>query len=150
MFGCFRKGEANDPDVYVAAITATLARYSEEIITAVTHPTKGLPIEMDWLPSVRQVYQACEVLNQSANAAAKRRRDLDEQLADRKRFDAIDDDERARVSKSIAELAADLKRRLDQANGASERVAELTKQNISIGSGELAAVMTAKGWVKHD
>jgi hypothetical protein len=106
MFGCFRKGEANDPDVYVAAITATLARFPENIITAVTHPAKGLSIEQDWLPSVRQVYQACEVLNQSACAAAKRARDLEQQLADRKRCDAIDDDERAKVAKALAELAA--------------------------------------------
>jgi hypothetical protein len=143
MFGCFRKGEANDPDVYVAAITATLARYSEDIITAVTHPTKGLPIELDWLPSVRQVYQACEVLNQSANAAAKRRRDIDELLAERKRDDAIDDDERARVGKAMAELAASL-----NSGSGSERIVEQDRQNIWTGSADLTAVMVAKGWVQ--
>jgi hypothetical protein len=44
LLGCYRTGEANDPETYVAAITATLARYSEAIITEVTHPATGLPV----------------------------------------------------------------------------------------------------------
>jgi hypothetical protein len=45
LLGCYRTGDANDPETYVAAITAILARYPEEVITSVTHPATGLAIE---------------------------------------------------------------------------------------------------------
>ncbi len=60
LLGCYRRGDANDPDTYVAAITATLARYPEDVIKAVTHPASGLPVQKDFLPTVREVYLACE------------------------------------------------------------------------------------------
>lgn len=63
LLGCYRKGDANDPDTYVAAITATLARYPEDIIRDVTHPASGLPIQKDFLPTVREVYLACEAID---------------------------------------------------------------------------------------
>lgn len=65
MFGCYRKGDANDPDTYVAAVTMVLARYSAEIVTAVTDPYSGLPSrksESGWtgMPDVADVKDACE------------------------------------------------------------------------------------------
>ena len=60
MLGCYRTGDANDPETYVAAITATLARYPEQVITAVTHPSTGIIVEVKWLPSVMEVREACE------------------------------------------------------------------------------------------
>jgi len=62
LLGCYRKGDANDPDTYVAAITATLARYPEDVVRDVTHPATGLPIQKDFLPTVREVYLACEAI----------------------------------------------------------------------------------------
>ena len=47
LFGSFRKGEANDPETFVAVIAATLARYPEDVITTVTHFT-GLPTQQDF------------------------------------------------------------------------------------------------------
>ncbi len=44
---------------YVAAITAILARYPEEVITSVTHPATGLPSKKGWLPTVKEVTDAC-------------------------------------------------------------------------------------------
>ena len=63
MFGCYRKGDANDPETYVAAITATLARYPEDVIISVTHPATGLPSQKSFLPTVKEVFDACEELN---------------------------------------------------------------------------------------
>lgn len=60
MFGCYRKGEANDPDIYAAAISAVLADYDMEVIRAVTDPRKGLPRRIAWLPNVKEVGDACE------------------------------------------------------------------------------------------
>lgn len=59
LLGCYRTGEANDPVTYVAAITAILAHYPEEVITAVTHPVSGLPSKKGWLPTVKEVTDAC-------------------------------------------------------------------------------------------
>lgn len=65
MFGCYRRGDANDPDTYVAAVAMVLARYSTEIIRSVTDPYSGLPgrkNESGWsgLPDVADVKEACE------------------------------------------------------------------------------------------
>ncbi len=42
MLGCYRKGDANDPDTYVAAIAAVLAMYEPEIIREATDPRTGI------------------------------------------------------------------------------------------------------------
>jgi hypothetical protein len=59
LLGCYRTGDANDPQTYVAAITAVLARFPREVITAITHPVTGLPSKKDWLPTVKEVFSAC-------------------------------------------------------------------------------------------
>jgi hypothetical protein len=59
LLGCYRTGDANDPKTYVAAITAILAHYPEEVITSVTHPVSGLPSKKGWLPTVKEVTDAC-------------------------------------------------------------------------------------------
>jgi hypothetical protein len=60
MFGCYRKGDANDPDTYTAAIAAVLAEYPAEVIKAVTDPRTGLPRKVSWLPTVKEVSDACD------------------------------------------------------------------------------------------
>lgn len=60
LLGCYRTGDANDPETYVAAITAILARYPEQVITSVTHPATGLPSKKSWLPTVKEVTDACD------------------------------------------------------------------------------------------
>lgn len=42
LFGGYRRGDANDPDMYVAAIAAVLALYDPEIIAQVTDPRTGI------------------------------------------------------------------------------------------------------------
>lgn len=106
MFGCFRKGEANDPETYVAAITSTLARYPENIIVAVTHPSSGLPVQSDFLPSVKEVFEACEARMLPQREAEARRKRVALQLAERDRADAKDE----KVAKGLADLAEHLKR----------------------------------------
>lgn len=43
----------------MAAITAVLARYPKDIVTRVTHPVTGLPHSKSWLPTVKEVTDAC-------------------------------------------------------------------------------------------
>ena len=60
MFGCYRRGDANDPDTYTAAIAAVLAEYPPEVVKAVTDPRTGLPRKVSWLPTVKEVSDACD------------------------------------------------------------------------------------------
>jgi hypothetical protein len=83
MFGCYRKGDANDPDTYVAAITATLARYPEDVIRDVTHPATGLPTKQSFLPTVKEVFDACEAIVQPKREVSARQAQLERQLAER-------------------------------------------------------------------
>jgi hypothetical protein len=83
LFGCYRKGDANDPDTYVAAITAVLSRYPHDVIRDVTHPAKGLPIRCDFLPTVKEVYDACEERVSPRREDAARKKRVEKQLAER-------------------------------------------------------------------
>ncbi len=60
MFGCYRKGDANDPDTYTAAVTLILAEYDPEVIRRVTDPRTGLPRKMKWMPNPAEVAEACD------------------------------------------------------------------------------------------
>ena len=64
LFGCYRKGDANDPEMYTAAITAILAEYAEEVIQHVTDPRTGLARKTNWLPTVAEVDLACMAQSQ--------------------------------------------------------------------------------------
>lgn len=59
MFGCYRKADANDPDIYVAAITAILAEYEPEIIRIVTDPREGIARKSKWMPSISELDEEC-------------------------------------------------------------------------------------------
>jgi hypothetical protein len=59
LFGCYRRGDANDPETYSAAVTAVLTRYPQHVVEYVTDPRTGIPSDAQWLPSVAEVKQAC-------------------------------------------------------------------------------------------
>lgn len=101
LLGCYRTGEANDPVTYVAAITAVLARYPEHVITTVTHPATGLPKKSSWLPTIKEVFDACEaaVLYDVNNEARLKR--IKEQLETREQ-----DENRREERLTLAELKA--------------------------------------------
>ena len=87
LLGCYRTGDANDPETYIAAITAALARYPEQIITSVTHPVSGLPSKTSWLPTIKEVVDACDAeYAPIANNEARLKR-IKEQLEMRERED---------------------------------------------------------------
>lgn len=87
LLGCYRTGDANDPATYVAAITAILARYPEEIITVVTHPATGLPSKKGWLPTVKEVRDACEHEIEPIREHEARLKLIKEQLEMRERME---------------------------------------------------------------
>jgi hypothetical protein len=87
LLGCYRTGDANDPQVYVSAITAVLARYPEEIITRVSHPVTGLPSKKGWLPTVKEVREACEHEFEPIREENARLKRMKEQLEMRERME---------------------------------------------------------------
>src|SRR4051812_4873530 len=100
LLGCYRKGDASDPETYVAAIAATLASYPDDVITEVTHPVKGLPSRLSWLPTVSEVHMACEDAMEPRVRQQQRERRLARQMADRAVFEA----EQARQRPTLDEL----------------------------------------------
>jgi hypothetical protein len=63
----------------VAAITSILSRYPEAVITEVTHPATGLPKKKSWLPTVKEVSDACdEAVEFSVQHAARMKRIKDQ------------------------------------------------------------------------
>jgi len=60
LFGSFRKGEANDPETYVASVLTVLMDYDDEVVREICHPGRGLPSRCDFLPTVKELKEACE------------------------------------------------------------------------------------------
>jgi hypothetical protein len=60
LLGCYRKGEAADPEVYVTSVATVLANYPEDVVMIVTDPVRGIPGRVNWLPTVAEVRLACE------------------------------------------------------------------------------------------
>jgi hypothetical protein len=107
LLGCYRTGEAADPDVYVTGVAATLARYSEDVVWTVTDPRTGLPSRSNWLPTIAEVRAACE-----AEIAPQRRAEERQQRYGATRALLVshvpDDAERERVNRLIDKLKAEL------------------------------------------
>jgi hypothetical protein len=65
LFGCYRRGDANDPDTYVAAISAVLSSYDVDIIREVTDPRTGIntdPKYMSFMPNAGELKVYCETI----------------------------------------------------------------------------------------
>src|SRR5262249_23628308 len=60
LFGCYRKGEANDPETYTLAVAAVLADYEPEVIRRVTDPRTGIPRKLKFMPNPAEIAEACE------------------------------------------------------------------------------------------
>ena len=89
LFGCFRGGDANDPETYVAAISAVLAQYAPHVVHSVCDPRTGLPSESNFLPTVKEVRDACELIHQREARAYEREDRERVQLEERRRLDAV-------------------------------------------------------------
>jgi hypothetical protein len=60
MLECWRTGGASSPETFVTAVAAILSRYPDQVIYEVTSPTDGLPVQLTWMPAVKDVRDACE------------------------------------------------------------------------------------------
>jgi hypothetical protein len=76
LVGCFRKSDANDPEIYAAAVVAVLVRWPVDVITSVTEPATGLPSKCQWLPSIAEITEACQVSYEPTKARLERERTM--------------------------------------------------------------------------
>jgi hypothetical protein len=72
LFGSYRKGDANDPDTYVAAVAAVLAGYPEDVVAFVTDPRTGVQRKFPkWMPNSGEVAEFCEEHDRARKYAEK-------------------------------------------------------------------------------
>lgn len=68
LFACYRKAEASEPEIYLAAASRILQCYSEDVVRSVCDPVNGLPSKLKFLPSIAEIKEACEKANGSWRA----------------------------------------------------------------------------------
>lgn len=93
LLGCYRAGDANDPETYIAATVSVLSRYPSEVIRDVTEPATGLPSRLKWLPSISEIREECEILAARITRREELRKGLIEQFAARDRLAIADQSE---------------------------------------------------------
>lgn len=62
LFGCYRKGDANDPETYTAAIAAILTEYPPEVIRIATDPRTGIARKSKWMPNPAELAEECDLI----------------------------------------------------------------------------------------
>jgi hypothetical protein len=86
MAGCYRKSDAADPETYLLALSAVLAEYPPDIVHRVTDPRTGLPTKQDWLPTVKEVRDACNELAERQRRTAEATAQAERQIRERREW----------------------------------------------------------------
>lgn len=60
LLGCYRTGDAHDPETYISAVVAVLVTFPVSVMREVTDPVGGLPSKLNWLPTVKEIREACD------------------------------------------------------------------------------------------
>lgn len=63
LFGSYRRGDANDPDAYVASVTAVLSIYDADLMREVTDPRTGIQTTekyMSFMPNAGELKVYCD------------------------------------------------------------------------------------------
>ena len=108
MFGCYRKQDANDPEIYVAAVTAILSEYPDSVIETVTDPRTGLPSKIKWLPAVAEVKSECEIHMYRVRYQEAWNKRAADQAAEREASKPSPETQK-KIGDGLAELVAQLK-----------------------------------------
>lgn len=105
LLGCYPNGKPGDPQVYVAAVTAVLARYPNAIVQQITDPVGGLPSQCKFLPTIAELTEA---LNKAMGPLWSEYREAErtaKQTAERNRIAEVRNPENeAKVRAKIIEL----------------------------------------------
>jgi hypothetical protein len=60
LFACYRRDEANDPEIYTAAIAAVFSDYPRAVVERAADPRTGVASEYKFLPAVAEVKEFCD------------------------------------------------------------------------------------------
>jgi hypothetical protein len=88
LSACYRKDEANNPEMYGAALQAVLGEYPPDVVEFVTDPRTGIAARLKWLPSIAEVHEACREHGAELEARNKRADALKKQFAERDEYEA--------------------------------------------------------------
>lgn len=64
LFGCYRRSDAADPETYVVAVSALLSTFEADTVEHVTDPIVGLPASTNFVPTIKEIKDACEHYDQ--------------------------------------------------------------------------------------
>jgi hypothetical protein len=106
LLGCYRTGDANDPETYISAVVSVLSRYAVHIIRDVTEPATGLPGRLKWLPTVAEIREECEILAQRDQRKFERERQIMAQLEAREALQITDGRPKKTYEQLVAECRA--------------------------------------------
>jgi hypothetical protein len=84
LLGCYRRGEAEDGEIYTKAVTAVLAQFPESVVRAVCDPRTGLPVRSQFLPTLFEIRAACDASMRPAQDAERRARIEAERVKDQR------------------------------------------------------------------
>lgn len=124
LLGCYRSGDASDPEVYVGAVMAVLGEYSLPVIERVVDPRGGLPSKLKWLPSIAELKAECEYYAEKEEATRRFR-----EAQERARLPAPP----AAPRPTLAEIETKLGRKLGNSRGnflSPKQVASLAEDGI--------------------
>ena len=105
LIGSYRRGEAEDREIFVGSIAAVLASYPEAVARRVTDPRTGVASRIGWLPNVAEVTAACEREMQPLRVEERRR-------LERERSRAILDSKVEVPAERRKQLAAELRQKM--------------------------------------
>jgi hypothetical protein len=142
LLGCYRTGEANDPEIYLAAVVAVLSDYPLDIVTAVTRPSTGIPAKLKWLPTIAEIKTACEDIAGPRRCMAEWETRSRAQLAERAQQEAPDGKtEHDRIVTGFDELLAHLRR--DQTKPIEQFTPEAVKAKLGLTDAQWNAIPDA-------
>ena len=142
LLGCYRTGDAHDPQVYVAAVIAVLSDYPPDIVAAVTDPRTGIPSRIKWLPTIAEIKDACEDIAGPRRRMAEWETRSRAQLAERARLESPDGTtERERITEGFKQLHARLQP--DKADKANQFTPETVKAKLGLTDAQWDAIPDA-------
>lgn len=88
LLGCYRTGEANDPEVYVSSVIRILCDYPIEIVWMAIDPVHGIPSRRKWLPTAYELKSELEELYGPRRRMIEREASIRKQLEERKEWES--------------------------------------------------------------
>lgn len=110
LFGCYRRDEAADPEVYFSAAIAVFSEFTPDIVEYATDARTGLPIKHKTLPAIADIREFCDRIVTSRHVALDRLRRAERQIGNRD----SDPPRSQRVIDGFAALSAKMHARHDR------------------------------------